>query len=106
MAPLYGEPERKYIWLSPWHATVWILEIQTVGGGNANSNLHNTTRHFLKNPLPKKPPFHLDKGSFIGNSALKNPFPLNFPYNDFSPYVKNLTRFTIRHSPHATPSPT
>jgi len=40
MAPLCGEPERKYIWLSPWHATVWILEIQTVGGGNANSNLH------------------------------------------------------------------
>ena len=39
MAPQCGEPERKYIWLSLWHATVWILEIQTVGGGNANSNL-------------------------------------------------------------------
>ena len=39
MAPHIGEPERKYIWLSLWHATVEILGDPTVGGGNANSNL-------------------------------------------------------------------
>ena len=45
--------------------------IQTVGGGNVNSNLHKTIRHFPKNPLPKRLPLHLDKEGFIGNSALK-----------------------------------
>ena len=43
MAPHIGEPERKYIWLSLWHATVETLGDPTVGGGNANSNLQPYT---------------------------------------------------------------
>jgi len=43
MAPHIGEPERKYIWLSLWHATFEILGDPTVGGGNANSNLQPYT---------------------------------------------------------------
>jgi len=46
MAPHIGEPERKYIWLSLWHATFEILGDPTVGGGNANSNLQPYTSKF------------------------------------------------------------
>jgi hypothetical protein len=37
-SPYWGAGE-KHIWLSIWHATVRTLGDQTVGGGNANSNL-------------------------------------------------------------------
>ena len=39
-----GSRRGNAFWLSPWHATVWTLEVQTVGGGSANSNLHPYTK--------------------------------------------------------------
>jgi len=56
MAPHIGEPERKYIWLSLWHATVEILGDLTVGGGNTNSNLQPYTSklHATTSPLLDK----------------------------------------------------
>jgi len=53
MAPHIGEPERKYIWLSLWHATVEILGDPTVGGGNANSNLQPYTSKPHANTSPR-----------------------------------------------------
>jgi hypothetical protein len=38
-----GSRRGNTFWLSLWHATVWTLEVQTVGGGSANSNLHPYT---------------------------------------------------------------
>jgi len=54
MAPHIGEPERKYIWLSLWHATVEILGDPTVGGGNANSNLQPYTSNLHATASPRK----------------------------------------------------
>ena len=53
MAPHIGEPERKYIWLSLWHATVEILGDLTVGGGNANSNLQPYTSKLHATTSPR-----------------------------------------------------
>jgi hypothetical protein len=63
MAPHIGEPERKYIWLSLWHATVQILGDPTVGGGNANSNLQPYTSkpHATTSPRLDKKYTHVYK---------------------------------------------